>query len=103
MIFLCNFCIAVCLPCFCILEPKYALSFSLKSPSKRTPPGSPTEPYGESCPLTSLFFYISLKFLIKIPLNKNIIPSRKGPRKSPSIFPQNGALVETDIHFQCLT
>ena len=41
MIFLCNFCIAVCLPCFYVLEPRYALSFSLKSPSMRTPPGSP--------------------------------------------------------------
>ena len=52
MIFLCNFCIAVCLPCFYVLEHRYALSFSLKSSSKRTPPGSPTGPYGESRPLT---------------------------------------------------
>jgi hypothetical protein len=26
-------------------------------------------------------FYISLKFLIKIPLNKKFVPSLKGPRK----------------------
>jgi len=78
--------------------------FLSKIPVNEPPPlpSSPTGPYGESCPLTRPFFYISPKFLIKIPHNKKIIPSLKGPRKRPSIFPKSGALVETDGHFQSL-
>jgi hypothetical protein len=41
-------------------------------------------PYGESCPLTRLFC-IYLKFLIKIPLKKIIIPSLQEPRKGASL------------------
>jgi hypothetical protein len=47
-------------------------------------------PYEQSCPFTGSF-YVSLKFLIKIPLNKEIFsPSLKGPRKGLSLHvPQN--------------
>jgi len=41
-----------------------------------------------SCPLPRPFFYISLKFLIKILLNKKIIPSLHGSRKASLLFPQ---------------
>ena len=37
-------------------------------------------PMGESCPLTIyIFFYISLKFVIKMPLNKKIYPFSQRP------------------------
>jgi len=49
-------------------------------------------------------FYLSLKFLIKISLNKKFISSLKEPRKGVSLHvPQNGAPTETDIHFHSLT
>jgi len=48
-------------------EPTYAFFFSLKIPSKRTPPGPPNStPTGKAAFLQGLF-YISLKFFIKIP------------------------------------
>jgi len=64
-------------------EPQYTFSLSLKIPSKQTPPGSPTGPFGESCLLTRpfFFFYISLKFLIKIPPNKEIYPFSQRPKE----------------------
>jgi hypothetical protein len=59
-------------------EPRYAFSFSLESPSKRTPPVSPTEPLWRELPIYKVF-YISLKFLIKIPLDKEICPFSQRP------------------------
>jgi len=68
--------------------------FSLKSPSKQTPSRFPSRgSYGESCPLQGLF-YISLIFLIKIPLNTEIFPlSQRSYKKSvPSCSPKAGPL-----------
>jgi hypothetical protein len=50
-------------------------------------------------------FYISLKFLIKIALNKEIIflLSKALGEEHPSVFRQNRARMETDAHFQSLT
>ena len=67
--------------------------FSLKNPGKRTLlPG----------PLwrkTTLYraFCISLKNLIKIPLNKKAVR-----KKRPPMFPKSGAPIEADAHFQAL-
>ena len=69
-------------------EPRYALSFSLKSPSKQNTPGSPIRPCGDSCPLTRSIFYISLKFLIKIPLNKKIYHFSQRPMRVSLHFSQ---------------
>jgi len=57
-------------------EPRYAASFSLKSLSKRTPPGSPTgAPMEGAARLQGLFFFhTSLKLVTKIPLNEEIYP-----------------------------
>jgi hypothetical protein len=54
----------------------------------------PTGSYGESCPLTRLFFYISLKFLMKIPLNKEMYPFSQKPkeRSVPPCSPEAGPL-----------
>jgi hypothetical protein len=51
--------------------------FLSKVPVIEPLPGSPAVPLGESCPFTRPFFYTSLKFLIKIPLNKEISPFSK--------------------------
>ena len=74
-------------------EPRCTFFFSLKSPSKWTPSRFPNGPYGESCPLQGLF-YISLIFLIKIPLNTEIFPlSQRSYKKSvPSCSPKAGPL-----------
>ena len=56
------------------VEPRYAVSFSLKIPSKRTPAGSPTGPYGESCRLTWPFFLHISQIPYKNPLNKEMFP-----------------------------
>ena len=56
--------------------------------------------------LQDLLFYITLKFLTKYSLNKEILfsPSLKGPRKVASFhIPQIGAPLETDAHLQSLT
>jgi hypothetical protein len=64
-------------------EPRYTFSFSLKSSSKRTPSRFPTGPLWRELPAYKAFFYISLKLLIKISLNKGMFPSLKGLRKGP--------------------
>jgi hypothetical protein len=53
-------------------EPRYALSFSLKRPSKQTPPVSPTGPLWREVPV----YKASIK---------KFIPSLKGPRKGVSL------------------
>jgi len=55
--------------------------FLSKSPSERTPPGSPTRAPMERATCLQGLFYRPLKFLIKIPLNKESFPFPKGPRK----------------------
>ena len=71
-------------------EPRKAFSFSLKSPSKRIPPVSPTGPLRRALPVYKAFFYISLKFLIKISIIKKFSPSLNGSRKGASLHvPQN--------------
>jgi hypothetical protein len=61
-------------------------------------------PCGESC-LFTWSFYISLKILIKIPLNKEIFSllSKALGKERPSMFPKSEAPVETAAHFQSLT
>jgi hypothetical protein len=51
------------------------------------------------------FFYMSLKFIIKIFLIKRTFhPSLKGPRIGASPYvPQNRAPMESDAHFHSLT
>jgi hypothetical protein len=51
------------------------------------------------------FCNVPLKFLIKIPLNKEFFPfSQKTPGKErPSMFPKSGAPTGTDVNFQSLT
>ena len=69
--------------------------FLSKSPSKRTPSMLPSRgPYGDSCLFTGPFFYISLKFLIKIPLNTEIFPfyQRSYKRSIPPCSPKVGPL-----------
>jgi cobalamin synthase len=56
----------------------------------------------EGAALYKAFFYISLKFLTKIPLNKKISIHSKALGNRSSIFPQSGTHVETDVHFQIL-
>ena len=60
---------------------------SLKSPSKRTPPYSPTGPMERAARIQEFFLHIS-QIPYKIPINKNFIPSLKGPRKASFHFPQ---------------
>jgi len=62
-------------------EPRYAFSFSLESPSKQTPSKFPYRAPIERTACLHSLFYIPLKFLIKIYLNKENVPSLKGPRK----------------------
>ena len=68
-------------------EPQYTFSLSLKIPSKQTPPGSPTGPFGESCLLTRPFFFFTYlsNSLLKFPQIKKFIPSLKGPKKGASL------------------
>jgi hypothetical protein len=87
-------------------ETKHAFSFSSqKSQYTNLLQVSQQGPYGDSCPFTRPFFYISLKFLIKISLNKDIFSFlSKAPRKErPPMFPQSGAPMKTDAHFYSLT
>ena len=68
--------------------------FLSKVPVYEPLPGSPLQgPYVESCPLTGSF-YTSLKFLIKIPLNKEIYPfsQRAKERRAPPCSPKVGPL-----------
>jgi hypothetical protein len=61
-------------------EPRYAIPFSLKSPSKQTPLQVPQQgPYGATH--TQGLFYISFKFLIKISLHKEIFPFSQRPQE----------------------
>jgi hypothetical protein len=50
-----------------------------KVPVKEPPPGSPTGPLWRQLPVYRAFFYIFLKFFIKISLNKEIFPSSQRP------------------------
>jgi len=80
--------------------------FLFKVPVKEPPPGSPTGPLWAELPVyKNFFFYISLKFLIKISLNKETFPllSNALGKKRPSMFPKSGAPMETEAHFQSLT
>jgi len=74
--------------------------FLSKVPVNKPPPSSPTGPLWRELPVYKAFFYISLKFLIKISLKKEIFPFSKAPgNEYPSMFPQSGAPVETDTYF----
>jgi hypothetical protein len=82
-------------------ERRYAFSFSLKSPSKRTPPGSPTGALWKELPFTSSFLHIS-QIPYKILLNKEIypfpqrpyersdlhVPQKRGPYRNRRPFPE---------------
>ena len=71
-------------------------SFLSKIPSTRTPSRFPKRAPMESDTLLRVIC-ISLKNLIKIPLN------RKVPRKKrPFMFPKNGALMEAHTYFRTL-
>jgi hypothetical protein len=81
-------------------EPRCALFYLSKVPVNEPPPGSPTGPLETEQPVYKAFFYISLKFLIKISLNKEFFPSLKGlGKKRPSMFPRSGAPMEIEAHF----
>jgi len=56
----------------------YSLFLS-KVPVNEPPPGSPTEPLWRELPVYKIFFYISLKFLIKISLNEDKFPFSQKP------------------------
>jgi len=86
-------------------ESRYAFSFPLKSPCKRTSPCSPTGPLWRELPVYKAFFNISLKFLVKIPLNTEIyhFSSQALEKERPSMFTKSGALMVTDVNFQSLT
>ena len=79
--------------------------FLTKSPSKRTPPGSPTGAPMETAACLHDIFYISLKFLIKITLNKEILfhLSKALGKERFSMFPKRGAPMERDANFRRLT
>jgi hypothetical protein len=62
-------------------EPRYAFFYSVRSSSKRTSSRFPKE---RAACLQGLF-YMSLKFLIKISLNKEIFPFFQGPWKGVSL------------------
>jgi len=64
--------------------PRYAFSFSLKSPGTRTPPASPTGPLWRELPINKAFLQLS-QIPHKIPEIKTFIPSLKGPRKGASL------------------
>ena len=80
--------------------------FSQKVPVNDPPPFQVPQqgPYGERYPFTG-HFYISLKSLINIPLNKKFFPllSKAQRKERPSMFPQSGDYMETDAHFRSLT
>jgi hypothetical protein len=50
-------------------------------------------------------YYVSLKFLIKISLNKEHVSllSKALRAECPSMFPKSEASIEIDAHFQSLT
>jgi hypothetical protein len=52
-------------------EPRYAFSFSLKSPNKQTPCRLFNRAVMERAAHLQGLFYLPLKFLIKIALNKD--------------------------------
>jgi hypothetical protein len=60
-------------------ESRYAFSFSQKVPLNEPPPGSPSGAPMERAALNRAFFYISLKFPIKIPLNMENFPFSQRP------------------------
>ena len=67
--------------------------FLLEVPVIEPPLGSRQGEYGESCPFTGPFFYISLKFLIKNSQIKKNSLSLKDPRKGASLHvPQKRGL-----------
>ena len=83
-------------------ESRHAFSFFLESPSKQTPPGSPTGPLWTELPIYKAFFLRISQIPYKITLNK-FIPSLRGPRQGANpMFPKSGGPMETDIHFQSL-
>jgi len=61
-------------------EPRYGFSFSLTSPSKRTPPpGSPTRTLWRELPVNRAFFTYLSNSSYKISLNKEIFPFSQRP------------------------
>jgi len=67
--------------------------FLSKIPANEPPPGSPTGPLWREIPVYRAFC-VSVKNLIKIPLNKKALRKER-----PSKFPRSGAPMETDAHF----
>ena len=76
-------------------EPRNAFFFSQEIPVNEHPPCSPAGTLERAACLQSLF-YISLKFLIKIPLNTEIFPFYQRPykRSVPPCSPKAGPLWE---------
>ena len=85
------------------MEPSYASSFSLKSPSKRTRFRYPNRALMERAARLQGIVYISLQSLIKISLNKEIfsflskalgketplhVPQKRGPYENRRTFPE---------------
>ena len=78
--------------------------FLTKFPVNEPPPGSPKGPLWRELPVY-MALEISLKFLIKISLNKeNVSFSQKAlGEELLSLFPKSEASMERDAHFQSLS
>jgi hypothetical protein len=85
-------------------NPDMNFLFFSKVPVNEPPPGSPTGLLWRQLPVYRAFFYISLKFIIKFPQIKKIFSlfSKALGKDRPSLFPKNGAPMETGAHFQSL-
>ena len=78
------------------------MHFFFEVPIKEPPPGSPTGPLRAGLPVYKAFFYIHLKFLIKISVTKEIFPfsQKRYPYGNIRPFPEPylayslGSLVE---------
>ena len=76
-------------------ESRYVFSFSLKSPSTRTPSRFPKRAPMERAARLQGLLYISFKFLIKISLKRNFyLLSKVLGKERPSMFSQSAAAME---------
>jgi len=79
-------------------NPDINFLFLSKVPVNEAPPGSPTGPLWSKLSVYKALFYISLKFPIKISLNKEIFSllSKALRKERPSMSPRSGSPMETD-------